>query len=274
MLRDVTNSLLSPNFFTYIATTFSDEIVSLSQARILLTDIACCSLMRLDVHSLDKLIDLMIMILKWQLFLISTPDDLLSLTLRHLHGIGRLLPEKSKMIIIDQANQYLFGSWSELNEEQKYSIVRKLNKFLAPHNVRISLLIRMRLQQRDGSFVDKLTASNNDFYRYYIRNIGENIYEKVNHFPHCQVKIDKSEHSKNQIATQEIDFLFQQFKVDLTNENENVSETIEKEEAPSTSVEQTNTLEELKKKCKLDLASPNEVALEDNFQELLNMLEK
>lgn len=271
MLRDVTNSLLSPNFFSYIATTFSEEIVSLQQARILLTDIASCSLMRLDVHSLDKLVDLMIMIFKWQLFLISTPDDLLNLTLRHLHGICRLMPEKSKMIIIDQANQYLFGSWSELNEEQKYSIVRKLNKFLAPHNVRISLLIRTRLQNRDGSFVDKLAASTNDFYRYYIRNIGENIYEKVNHFPHCQFKIDKSS-SKNQIATQEIDFLFQQFG-DLTNESE-PEKVEESQQSSSTSVEQTSTLDELKKKCKLELSSPQEVTLEDNFQELLNMLEK
>jgi hypothetical protein len=179
------------------------------------------------------------------------------------------------MIIIDQANQYLYGSWSELNEEQKYSIVRKLNKFLAPHNVRISLLIRMRLQQRDGSFVDKLTASNNDFYRYYIRNIGENIYEKVTHFPHCQIKIDKSEHSKNQIATQEIDFLFQT----LTSQNDECDEKVPEEKevhvTPSASVvEQTNTLDELKKKCKLELTSPQEVTLEDNFQELLNMLDK
>lgn len=228
--------------------------------------------MRLDVHSLDKLIDLMIMIFKWQLFLISTPDDLLSLTLRRLHGICRLMPEKSKMIIIDQANQYMYGSWSELNEEQKYSIVRKINKFLAPHNVRISLLIRTRLQNRDGSFVDKLAASTNDFYRYYIRNIGENIYEKVNHFPHCQFKIDKSS-SKNQIATQEIDFLFQQFQDDLTS-NESECEKVVEESSSSTMVEQTNTLDELKKKCKLELTSPQDAGIEDNFQELLNMLEK
>lgn len=272
MLRDVTNHLLSPNFFSYISTTFSDEIVSLAQARILLTDIACCSLMRLDVHSLDKLIDLMIMIFKWQLFLVSSPDDLLGLTLRHLHGICRLMPEKCKMIIVDQANQYLYGSWSELNEEQKYSILRRLNKFLAPHSVRISLLIRMRLQQRDGTFTDKLTASSNEFFRYYKNNVGENIYEKVNHFPHCQVKIDKSENSKSQIATQEIDFLFQHgFNVDQ-NVHEEVSE--ESQSSSSKVAEQNSTLDELKKKCKLDMTSPTDLALEDNFQELLNMLDK
>lgn len=275
MIRDVTNALLSPNFFSYIASSFSDEIISLSQARILLTDIACCSLMRLDVHSLDKLLDLMIMIFKWQLFLISTPDDLLGLTLRHLHGIGRLMPEKSKMIIIDQANQYLYASWSEFEEDQKYGMVRKLNKFLAPHSVRISLLIRMKLQLRDGSFVDKLSASTNDFFRYYSRNLGENIYEKVNHFPHCQVKIDKSDAGKT-TATQEIDFLFQQFNVDLTESTDDKDCKEHKIETSAATVktETKKTLDELKKKCKLDISTTQEVAVEDNFEELLNMLGK
>ena len=62
--------------------------------------------------------------------------------------------------------------------------MRKLNRFLAPHNIRISLLIRMKLQLRDGTFVDKSTS--NDFLSYYVHNVGENIYEKVNHFPQCQ----------------------------------------------------------------------------------------
>ena len=128
----------------------------------------------------------------------------------------------------------------------------------------------MRLQNRDGSFVDKLTAASNDFYRYYVKNIGENIYEKVNHFPHCQVKFEKCEGSKNHSATQEIDFLSQQFKIDL------ISEETEKEKIKKIppKLEQNNTLDDLKKKCKLDSPPAQQETLEDNFQELLNMLEK
>lgn len=286
VLRDVTNALLSPNFFAYISTTFTDDIISLQQARILLTDIACCSLMRLDVHSLDKLLDLMLMIFKWQVFLMNSPDDLLSITLKHLHGIGRLMPEKAKMLLIDQTNQYFFSSWANFADEQKYSIVRKLNKFLAPQSIRISLLIRMKLQLKDGSFVDKLTASSNDFFRYYCHNIGENIYEKINHFPQCQ-NLDKKDHNKSINDTKEIDFLFQQFKVDLTenivatpaatsNESEykNTHEKKEQNEKLN-SVEQHKTLDELKRKCKLDLCNNDDAppVYEDNFQELLNMLD-
>lgn len=276
MLRDVTEALLSPNFLTYISTTFSSEdIITLAQARILLTDIACCSLMRLDVHSLDKLFDLMVMIFKWQLFLINTPDDLLSITLRHLQGISRIMPEKSKMILIDQANQYLFTSWREYTTERKYSVVRKINKFLEPHNIRISLLIRMQLQQRDGSFVDKTTV--NDFLSYYLFNIGENIYEKVVHFPQCQ----KTEKRGEKQVSQEIDFLFQQFRVDLNEKNVTDSSTTSNDVQDKSNsddkiaTDQKKTLEELEKKCKIDVSSPqSEVEDEDNFQELLNMLGK
>lgn len=269
MLREVTTALLSPQFFTYVTTTFTEELISIAQVRILLSDIACCSLMRLDQQSLDKLLDLMIMILKWQMFLMKNPDELLNTTLRHFHGIGRLMPEQSKMILIDQANNFFFNHWNELNEESRYSIVRKLNKFLTPFNIRISLLIRMKLQQRDGSFVDKIAASSNDFFRYYVQNLGENIYEKIAHFPHCQTFESKPANKK---STNELDCLFQQFTVDLSENTADVEETTSyADEEPV--VENRTALDDLKKKCKLDLTEEAPPVYDDNFQELLNMLE-
>jgi hypothetical protein len=80
--------------------------------------------MRLDTQSLDKLLDLMLMIFKWQLFLISKPDDLLNITVRHLQGIGKIFPEQGKIIFIDQSNQFFFNHWNELSEESRYGIVR------------------------------------------------------------------------------------------------------------------------------------------------------
>lgn len=271
MLREVSSALLAPQFFHYVSTTFTDELISIAQVRIILSDIASCSLMRLDHQSLDKLLDLMLMIFKWQLFLMSNPDDLYHITLRHLNGVGRLFPEQSKIIFIDQANQFFFSHWKELNEDNRYGIVRKLNRFLAPFSIRISLLIRMKLQLRDGSFVDKVAAAGNDFFRYYISNIGENIYEKITHFPHCQVVETKSVSKEN--STHEIDCLFQQFSVDLNDSTEEfvarngVNVPTEKEE-----IEQINALDELKKKCKMDVNEAPPI-YEDNFQELLSMLD-
>jgi hypothetical protein len=120
----VTAALLSPQFFNYITTSFTDDIITIAQVRIILSDIASCSLMRLDTQSLEKLLDLMIMIFKWQLFLMSNPDDLFLITVRHLQSIGRIYPEQGKMILIDQSNQFFFNNWNELNEENRYGVVR------------------------------------------------------------------------------------------------------------------------------------------------------
>lgn len=272
MLREVTSALLSPQFFHYVSTTFTEELITVAQVRIILSDIASCSLMRLDHQSLDKLLDLMIMIFKWQLFLISNPDELYHITLRHLHGVGKLFPEQAKMILIDQSNQFFFKKWSELNDENRYGLVRKLNKFLSPFNIRISLLIRMKLQLRDGSFVDKLGASSNDFFRFYINNLGENVYEKITHFPHCQVVEGKSGTKE---TSNEIDCLFQQFNVDLQDVDEKSLCEDAKISSENETFDQINALDELKKKCKMDMIGEEAPPIyEDNFQELLSMLDE
>ena len=60
VIRDITTSLLEESFLKYLTTTFHVDLMTKSQARILLSDIACCSLMRLDKTSLEKLLDLMV----------------------------------------------------------------------------------------------------------------------------------------------------------------------------------------------------------------------
>lgn len=229
--------------------------------------------MRLDHQSLDKLLDLMIMIFKWQMFLMSNVDELLNITMRHLNGVGRLMPEQGKMILIDQANQFFFTKWNELNDEKRYGLVRRLNKFLSPFSVRISLLVRMKLQVRDGSFIDKTAGSSNEFFRYYIQNLGENIYDKLAHFP--QIKAADSS-AENKEQTNEINCLFQQFNVDINEveacaESEVLRTEVQSEE---TVAEPRSALDEIKKKCKMDIVESIPPAIEDdNFQDLLNMLD-
>lgn len=231
--------------------------------------------MRLDPHSLDKLLDLMVMVFKWQMFLSTSPDDLLNITLRHLHGVGKLMPDQMKIILIEQSNRFFYAEWNELSEEDRYGQVRSLNKFLSPFNIRISLLIRMKLQNRDGSFVDKNEATSSDFFRYYINNLGKNLYEKIAHFPHCQL-LTKPAHQN----TNEIDCLFQQFAVDIDGslpENpETTTSSISRDDQIENNVETkapNSALDELKKKCKFDVDEEAPPVYADNFQELLNMLD-
>lgn len=192
--------------------TFETNMLSQSQARIILTDVACSSVMRLDNNSMDKLLDLMVMVYKWQMYLLRKPEDLIKLTLKHLDCIGKILPELQKLVLIDEAKQKIIDNWECLDEDSKYVVVRNLNRWLSPFHTKISLLMRVKLQNSDGTFVDRHEAENNSFYNYYIKNNGENIYEVISNFPtntSLEVSASSSKHSF------EIDQLFNQLNMDV-----------------------------------------------------------
>lgn len=137
--------------------------------------------MRLDVMSMDKLWDLMVMLFKWQLFIIRhTPHKLLDITFRHMDGIGKLLPELKKTILIDCTKRSLIEFWDSCTDTEKYKLWEKLLKWTKPFSVKISILIRLGFQRGDGTFEKGVDQLNNEHFQDYVDNIGENIYAKNN----------------------------------------------------------------------------------------------
>lgn len=297
VIRDITNALLGQTFLNYILESFEDTVLTASQAKKILTEIACSSVMRLDTASMDKLVDLMVMIFKWQMYLLNNPEDLLNLTMKHLDCIGKIYPHLKKMVMIDEAKSTILTEWNCLEGDHKYTITRIINRWLSPFTTKISLLIRAKLQNGDGSFLDKMEAQNNSFFNYYHKNNGENIYEIVTNFSH------QENPSKNSQYSFEFDQLFNQlnmevekcnllcsfpaaFKARNSSESVNRTEEIEIEEEVKPPLEGpkekikvqmeyssniTNLLEELK------LNSENEEnsdVVENEFSELLDMLNK
>ncbi|XP_058831762.1 protein OSCP1 isoform X2 [Topomyia yanbarensis] len=201
VLREITEVLLDPKFLHYISTAYQRNMLTVQQTRILLTDIACCSLMRLDA--------------------------LMDLTFRHLDGIGRLIPEMRKQIMIDNVKKSLIEMWEPLCEDDQIIIHRRVYKWLKPYATKISILIRMGLQKQDGEFETQL--HNNVFYNYYINNIGENIYAKTANIQDLKEQVDQSgkgsvTSDQQPIESHEIDTLVQQLNI-----QHNTNETPEPE---------------------------------------------
>ncbi|EAT44662.1 AAEL003997-PA, partial [Aedes aegypti] len=224
VLREITEVLLDPKFLHYISTAYQHNMLTVQQTRILLTDIACCSLMRLDVNSMDKLWDLMIMIFKWQMYLTNkSAQAMMDLTFRHLDGIGRLIPEMKKQILIDNVKKSLIEMWEPLCEDDQTIVHRRVYKWLKPYTTKISILIRMGLQKSDGEF--ESAVHNNVFYNYYIHNIGENIYSKTANLQVLKSQIDQSENESMAASlamkSHEIDTLVQQLNIQHTCERFN-----------------------------------------------------
>ncbi|XP_062557085.1 protein OSCP1 isoform X1 [Armigeres subalbatus] len=216
VLREITEVLLDPKFLHYISTAYQHNMLTVQQTRILLTDIACCSLMRLDVNSMDKLWDLMIMIFKWQMNLTNkSAQILMDLTFRHLDGIGRLIPEMRKQILIDNVKKSLIEMWEPLCEDDQTIVHRRVYKWLKPYTTKISILIRMGLQKSDGEF--ETSVQNNIFYNYYIHNIGENIYSKTANLQDLKNQIEQTESECKSVdlaaKSNEIETLVEQLNV-------------------------------------------------------------
>lgn len=156
-------------------------VLTAQQCRILLTDIACCSLMRLDMTSMDKLWDLMVMLFKWQLQLIhDDPNRLLELTFRHMDGIGKLMPEMKKTMLVDSTKRSLIEFWDTCAETDKVELMNKLDHWMKPFNVKISILIRLSFQRHDGTFELTPSCVHAEIYQHYKDNVGENVYAKNN----------------------------------------------------------------------------------------------
>ena len=180
VLRDLTCVLLDQKFVEQLMNPHPNQnILTTQQCRILLTDIACCSLMRLDITSMDKLWDLMVMVFKWQLFHIQDqPHKLMDITFRHMDGIGKLMPEMKKSILIDCTKRSLIELWDKFDENEKSLLLDSLTEWFQLFSVKISILIRLGFQRGDASFELEFDHKQYEHFADYIENIGENIYAK------------------------------------------------------------------------------------------------
>lgn len=229
VLRDLTCVLLDPKLldqFMLAPHPVPDQpsvphhILTHKQCRILLSDIACCSLMRLDATSMDKLWDLMVMVLKWQLTLSgSDTQHLLDLTFRHMDGIGRLLPESRKTTLIDCTKRHLIEYWDQMAETDRTDCHKSLLQWLRPFTVKISILIRLGFQRPDASFETRIDS---EFFRYYSDHLGENIYTKHAYVTSVsrrkragknRLKFSAQVESENDKKTHEIESLVSQLNV-------------------------------------------------------------
>lgn len=117
------------------------------------------------------------MVFKWQLSLIAvtTPQGLLDLTFRHMDGIGRLLPEMRKTLLIDCTKRHLIEYWDTMLITEQITLQATLLRWVKSYNVKISILIRLGFQNTDGGLI---ANEESEFFQYYADHVGENIYTK------------------------------------------------------------------------------------------------
>lgn len=140
----------------------------------LLQDIASTSILTLDDYSMSKLWDLMTMIFKWQIS-VATNQNIFDITRRHLTGVATLMPHYFQEYYIEQAI-LKFESLSHKFTDNDYKCLSNtMILWFAEYHTKISVLIRLGLQKKDGTFSLPETLDPE-----ILQNLGENIYKYDN----------------------------------------------------------------------------------------------
>ncbi|XP_047522103.1 protein OSCP1 [Pieris napi] len=137
----------------------------------LISDISASSIMKLDDYSTNKLWDLITMIFKWQIS-VGTNQNIFDITRRHLSGIAALMPMTFPKNIFKEANDNFDTLIRKLSDDDYKSLSNTITLWFTEYHSKISVLLRLGLQNRDGSI--KLPAMINIKF---LKNLGENIYK-------------------------------------------------------------------------------------------------
>ncbi|XP_068189538.1 protein OSCP1a isoform X2 [Antennarius striatus] len=145
---------------TMFSKTFMDELLKPQQLyshrmmKTVLTRLAHASIMRLNLASMDRLYELMIMAFKYQVFLCPRPKDLLLISYNHLDTIREFVTDTPVVgNQVDETQRRIIEVYSSLSEGEFQLLRQTLLIFFQDMHVRVSLFLKNHLQNPNGCFV-------------------------------------------------------------------------------------------------------------------------
>lgn len=140
----------------------------------LLQDISATSIMKLDDYSMSKLWDLMTMIFKWQIS-VATNQNIFDITRRHLRSVAILMPQYFSKDIFENSQKKFDILTQKFTDDDYNCLCSALIIWFSEYHAKISVLMRLGLQKKDGTFSLPYTINAN-----ILKKLGENIYKYDN----------------------------------------------------------------------------------------------
>lgn len=101
----MTTALLNPKLLSPI---FEESpLIGVSQLRTTLESVALSSIMKLDKNSMDKLFDLMIMMVKYQLKSATGPREVILITLNHIDAMRDMVSDANAQKCVAMVHQMI-----------------------------------------------------------------------------------------------------------------------------------------------------------------------
>lgn len=150
MLQDVIRTMYNPKF---IAELFrGQDVYNMQSTRQIFDKLAHSSIMRLNESSMDKLFDLMTMGFKYQLIACRYPQELLHVTLNHLHQLRAKIDDATAVAdLVDEAIRSTNERYSNLSTDEFASLKQALCRFFEDKHVKVSLFLQDGIQKSDGT---------------------------------------------------------------------------------------------------------------------------
>ncbi|XP_011501420.1 PREDICTED: protein OSCP1 [Ceratosolen solmsi marchali] len=120
--------------------------------RTILEQVVLSSIMKLDSNSMNKLFDLMITMVKYQLDTATGPREVILLTLNHLDGVRDMVVDKTLHVHIDLAYQLILSTFGNMSYKEIWQVRNDCLGVFDDCNTRVSLLLKLELQNQDGTF--------------------------------------------------------------------------------------------------------------------------
>merc|ERR1719424_1565574 len=114
--------------------------------------LAHSSIMRLNESSMDKLFDLMTMGFKYQLIACRYPQELLHVTLNHLHQLRAKIDDATAVAdLVVEAIRSTNERYSNMSPAEFASLKQALCRFFEDKHVKVSLFLQDGIQKSDGT---------------------------------------------------------------------------------------------------------------------------
>ncbi|XP_049891211.1 protein OSCP1a isoform X2 [Epinephelus moara] len=152
VMNDIVGTLFSKDFMDELLK--PQQLYSHRTMKTVLTRIAHASIMRLNPASMDRLYELMVMALKYQVFLCPRPKDLLLITYNHIDTVREFVKDTPVLVNqVDETHRKIIEVYSSLPEGEFQLLRQTLLIFFQDLHVRVSLFLKNQAQNPNGRFV-------------------------------------------------------------------------------------------------------------------------
>uniref|UniRef100_A0A3B4ARK8 Organic solute carrier partner 1a n=1 Tax=Periophthalmus magnuspinnatus TaxID=409849 RepID=A0A3B4ARK8_9GOBI len=157
---DGTDKVLNDIVGTLFSKAFLDELFKPQQLyshrtmKTVLSRLAQGSIMRLNPASMDRLYELIVMTLKYQVILCSAQRDLLLISYNHLDSTKRLVQDTPGVLNqVHEAHRRVIEAYTRLPPGELQLLRQTLLNFCEDFHIRVSLFLKSQIQNPNGRFV-------------------------------------------------------------------------------------------------------------------------